>query len=74
MAQTITTKEGQTWDFIALQAVGSEFALDSLISANAYAFYDTLTFSDGDLIEIPADVVKDAASVQSAFIPSPWSD
>lgn len=72
--QYITAKDGQTWDYIALQATGQEFDMDLLINANKYALYDVITFADGDVVSIPDEVVQTAASVQSAFsiIESPW--
>jgi hypothetical protein len=37
------------------------------LAANDYEYYDTVTFSDGDVIRIPQQAI-----MESAIIPNPW--
>lgn len=62
-----TAKNGETWDSIAYDIFSDGFAMDMLLEANDYAYYDTVTFADGDVIQIPQQAV-----VESAIIPNPW--
>lgn len=62
-----TCKNGETWDSIAFDTFSDGFAMDNLLEANDYAYYDTVTFSDGDVIQIPQQAI-----MESAIIPSPW--
>lgn len=62
-----TTKNGETWDSIAYDTFSDGFAMDNLLEANDYAYYDTVTFSDGDVIQISQQAV-----MESAIIPNPW--
>jgi hypothetical protein len=59
--------EGQTWDVIAYDSIGDEMLMDDLIARNEYSYSDTVTFTDGDVIDIPDVVIREAA-----VIPSPW--
>lgn len=62
-----TAKNGETWDSIAYDIFSDGFAMDTLLEANDYEYYDTVTFSDGDTLEIPQQAV-----VESAIISNPW--
>ncbi|WP_405329515.1 phage tail protein [Fibrobacter sp.] len=64
---TYSTKEGETWDSIAYDLFDDSFAMDTLLEANDYEYYDTVTFSDGDVIQIPQQAI-----MESAIIPNPW--
>lgn len=64
---TYSTKEGETWDSIAYDLFDDSFVMDNVLEANAYDFYDVLTFDDGDVLSIPAKVIK-----ESAIISNPW--
>lgn len=46
---TYTTKQGDTWDNIALQVYGEERHADFLMQSN-YAFLDILVFSAGTVL------------------------
>ena len=50
---TYTTKQGDTWDNIALQVYGEERHADFLMQSN-YAFLDILVFSAGTVLNTPA--------------------
>ena len=52
MAATYTTKQGQTWDEIALEVYGDEIYADYLMQSN-YAELDTLIFSAGTVLNTP---------------------
>lgn len=50
---TYTTKQGDTWDNIALAVYGAESRADFLMESN-YLFLDTLIFSAGTVLQTPA--------------------
>lgn len=50
---TYTTIQGDTWDMIALQKMGSEYYMDRLMSANQ-KHIDTAVFEAGIKLTIPA--------------------
>ena len=52
MAATYTTKQGQTWDEIALEVYGDEVYAD-LLMENNYSLLDTLIFSAGIEVNTP---------------------
>lgn len=52
MAATYTTKQGQTWDEIALEVYGDEIYADYLMQSN-YENLDTLIFSAGTVLKTP---------------------
>lgn len=52
MADTYTTIQGDTWDFIAFTLFGSETYMQDLIEANL-DYIDTLVFSAGVELAIP---------------------
>lgn len=60
-------KNGETWDSIAFDTFSDGFAMDTLLEANDYEYCDTVTFSDGDVIQIPQQAI-----MESAIIPNPW--
>jgi len=62
-----TAKNGETWDSIAYDIFSDGFAMDTLLEANDYEYYDTVTFADGDVIQIPQQAI-----MESAIIPNPW--
>ena len=67
MAATYITKQGQTWDQIALEVYGNEIHADYLMQNN-FDLLDTLIFSAGTALNVPdliADVEGDAP---------PWVD
>lgn len=49
---TYTTKQGDTWDNIALEVYGEERHADFLMQSN-YAFLDILVFSAGTVLNTP---------------------
>lgn len=52
MADFYITKQGETWDQIALEVYGSEKKADILMKAN-YDILDTLIFSAGTVVYCP---------------------
>lgn len=62
-----TAKNGETWDSIAYDIFSDGFSMDNLLEANDYEYYDTVKFSDGDVIQIPQQAI-----MESAIIPNPW--
>ena len=64
---TYTCKNGETWDSIAYDLFADGFVMDSLLEANDYEYYDTVTFEDGNVIQIPQQAI-----MESAIIPNPW--
>ena len=50
--KTYTTKQGDTWDNIALQVYGEERHADFLMKSN-YPFLDILVFSAGTVLNTP---------------------
>lgn len=50
---TYTTRQGETWDNIALKVYGEERHADFLMQNN-YAFLDILVFSAGTVLNTPA--------------------
>lgn len=50
---TYTTVQGDTWDMIALQKMGSEYYMDRLMNANP-KHIDTAVFEAGITLTIPA--------------------
>ena len=53
MPNTYTTVQGDTWDFIAYKALGSELYMDQLIDANA-AHRNTAIFDGGVILALPS--------------------
>ncbi len=47
-----TTKQGQTWDQIALEVYGEERHADYLMASN-YPYLDVLVFSGGEVLSTP---------------------
>lgn len=62
-----TTKQGQTWDQIALATLGSELQMHRLMEANP-THRHTVFFSAGTVLTIPA---QPTPSDNSEFLP-PW--
>lgn len=52
MPDTYTTRSGDTWDAIALRALGSEIYLDQMIAANPEHNY-TVRFDAGVVLDVP---------------------
>ena len=52
-ASTYTTRSGDTWDVIALRALGSELYLDVMIQANPTHRF-TCAFAAGVVLDVPA--------------------
>ena len=52
MAATYTTRQGQTWDEIALEVYGNEVYADFLMQNN-FEHLDTLIFSAGAVLRTP---------------------
>lgn len=52
MADTYTTKQGETWDSIALKVYGDEKHADYLMQSN-FASLDILVFSAGTVLNTP---------------------
>ncbi len=50
--ETYTTKQGQTWDQVALEVYGEERHADFLMQNN-FAHLDTLVFSSGEVLNTP---------------------
>jgi len=48
-----TTRSGDTWDAIALRALGSEFYMDLMLDANPFYRY-TARFDAGAILSVPA--------------------
>ena len=67
MAATYTTKQGQTWDGIALEVYGSEIYADFLMKSN-WPLLDILVFSAGTVLNTP-DLVEEISGDQL-----PWTD
>lgn len=65
---TYSCKDGQTWDYVSYLVFKDSFMLDEMLKANSYEYSDTITFGDGDIINIPDNVIK-----ESAIINNPWS-
>ena len=53
MPNTYTTVQGDTWDFIAYKALGSELYMHKLIDANA-AHRNTAIFDGGVILALPS--------------------
>ena len=53
MPSTYTTVQGDTWDFIAYKALGSELYMDQLIDANA-EHRNTAVFDGGVTLTLPS--------------------
>lgn len=66
MADTYSTKSGDTWDLIAYEKLGSCFLVDKLIEENP-AYVDTVIFPAGVKLTIPD--VSEATSNQNL---PPW--
>lgn len=67
MAATYTTKQGQTWDNIALEVYGDELYADFLMQNN-YELLDILIFSAGTTLNTP-DIVQEVEGEAP-----PWVD
>lgn len=67
MAATYTTRQGQTWDEIALEVYGAEYYADFLMQNN-FDLLDTLIFSAGTTLSTP-DLIE---TVESGA--PPWID
>ncbi|MCD8207423.1 MAG: hypothetical protein LUD72_05765 [Bacteroidales bacterium] len=65
MKDTYTTRQGQTWDDIALEVYGAERHADYLM-ANNFSELDTLVFSSGTVLKTP-----ELPTEQSGDLP-PW--
>lgn len=62
MAKTYTTKQGDTWDIIALEQMGSEIYMDALIEANS-KHNTTVIFSAGITLTIPDTDIPTATTL-----------
>ena len=60
MSKTYTTKQGDMWDSIAYQQLGSCKHTAALINANT-AYHETYIFPSGIVLELP-DVPEEAAN------------
>lgn len=67
MAATYTTRQGQTWDDIALEVYGSEKHADYLMHSNFQAL-NILIFSAGTVLNVP-DLKEDYDGDEA-----PWLD
>ena len=65
MSKTYTTSQGDTWDIIALQQMGSEKYMSLLIEANP-RYNQWVTFPAGAVLVVP-----DAPVVTANSLP-PW--
>lgn len=50
--KTITTRQGDTWDILAREYLGSDMLMDVLISANI-PYRNTAIFQAGVVLQIP---------------------
>ena len=66
MAETYTTKLGDTWDSIAYDLYGAESYMKDLIEAN-WDYIDTLIFGAGTVLDVPE--VEDELDTDAPF----WS-
>ena len=73
-----TPKFGMTWDIVARELLGDEFAMMSLLEANAQ-YSDVVTFEGTETLEIPemftADYVMTsnvATTAAQSVISAPW--
>lgn len=64
--RTHTTRQGDTWDMIALKYYGDEKKMDALMKANT-EHLETLFFSAGVILNIPANPTPQAVDP-----PKPW--
>ena len=63
-----TAKFGDTWDTIAFKAYGDEMLFPEIIEANR-GMGRILTFSGGEVVDIPERVI-----VENSIIASPFQD
>lgn len=66
---TYTTKQGDTWDLIAYEQLGSEWFADKLISKNFF-YSDQVIFSAGITLELP-EITEEEKNNAQADLP-PW--
>jgi phage tail protein X len=66
MPKSYTTKQGDSWDAIALSQVGDESAMNNLIEANPN-HRETVLFSAGVVLVIP-----DVSVVTTSTTLPPW--
>lgn len=67
MANTYTTKQGDTWDMISLSTYGSELFTDRLIASN-FEQRNTAIFSAGVVLNTP---VLETTELNKSQLP-PW--
>lgn len=58
---------GMTWDMVAYLSGLNEFAMDTIIKDNSYAYCDVITFDGGEDITVNAEPL-----VVQSTIKAPW--
>lgn len=64
MAKTYTTKLGDTWDIVSLEAYGSEMFVSDLVQAN-WEYRDVSVFGAGVVLTVPeiTELRRDSANL-----------